>query len=354
MADTSHINNVPMQGNGAYSSHAALQHSAMLKALPLFRAAAEAVAKLDFARTSIVEYGSAHGNNSLEPMEVILKSIPTRSLELLFCDRPENDFSTLSKTVTTWAKGLEGAQFPQSLFISMIPRNFYEQVIPSQSAHLGFSLATLHHLDRVPQSTEDAQHESQHRQHQAHIDFSNFLELRSREIVPGGSLVLSFISQASTGYENYSGPVNACRNAMIQMVQQGKIPLSVAQAFRVPTYNRTLADVKDVIEENTQIWKVQDLFEADITHPAFYELRRTSSSKEASYRYTDTIIDWLMAVCSGYFIKALRLGYQDGYTEEEEEALLHEWVTQTKGLFMRDHKDEELVCSFIYIRLERA
>ncbi|KAF4417944.1 fusarin C cluster-methyltransferase [Fusarium acutatum] len=354
MADESHVNNVPMQGNGAYSSHAALQHEAMLKALPLFQAAAETISKVDFTRISIVEYGSAHGNNSLEPMEAILKSIPARSLELLFSDRPENDFCTLSKTVTAWADGLVGNQLLHPLFISMIPRSFYQQVIPPKSAHLGFSLAALHHLDHVPQPTEDGQDESRLLQQQAHIDLATFLKLRSQEIVSGGSLILSFVSQASAGYENYSGPVDACRNAMIQMVQQGKISVSVAQAFRVPTYNRTLSDVKKVIDECTQTWKLHDLFEDDVMHPAFHELKiQSNPSQEASHKYAEIVIDWMMAVCSGYFTKALQVGSQGGYTKQEEEGLLQDWVTRTKEIFIRNHKDEEVICSFIYIRLER-
>ncbi|KAF5579764.1 fusarin C cluster-methyltransferase [Fusarium pseudocircinatum] len=354
MADKSHVNNVPMQGNGAYSSHAALQHEAMLKALPLFQAAAKAISKANSARIAIVEYGSAHGNNSLEPMEAILKSISARSLELLFSDRPENDFCTLSKTVTAWADGLVGIQLLHPLFISMIPRSFYQQVIPPKSAHLGFSLAALHHLDHVPQPTEDGQDESKLLQQQAHLDLATFLKLRSQEIVTGGSLILSFVSQASAGYENYSGPVDACRNAMIQMVQQGKIPVSVAQAFRVPTYNRTLSDVKRVMDEFTQTWKVHDLFEDDVVHPAFHELKiQANPSQEASHKYAEIVIDWMMAVCSGYFTKALQVGSQRDHTKQEEESLLQDWVTTTKELFIRDHRDEEVICSFIYIRLER-
>jgi hypothetical protein len=64
MADKSNVNNVPMQGKGIYSSHSALQHEAMLKALPLFQRAAKAVVKCGSPRIAIVEYGSAHGNNS--------------------------------------------------------------------------------------------------------------------------------------------------------------------------------------------------------------------------------------------------------------------------------------------------
>jgi hypothetical protein len=138
------------------------------------------------------------------------------------------------------------------------------------------------------------------------------------------------------------------------MVQQGTIPVSVAQAFRVPTYNRTLSDVKKVMDEFTQTWKVHDLFEDDVMHPACHELKiQSNASQEASHRYAEIVIDWMMAVCSGYFTKALRLGSQGDYTTQEEESLLQEWVTRTKELFIRDHKDEEVICSFIYIRLER-
>ncbi|KAH6949220.1 S-adenosyl-L-methionine-dependent methyltransferase [Fusarium avenaceum] len=355
MADKSNVNNVPMQGKGVYSSHSALQHEAMLKALPLFQRAAKAMAKNDFPRVAIVEYGSAHGNNSLEPMEAILESIPFRAVELLFGDRPENDFATLSETITTWEENLEKKRFPQSLFLGMIPRSFYQAVIPPQSAHLGFSLAALHHLDHVPDPGTQQLDENKLLQQQAHSDLSNFLQLRSQEIVSGGSLVLSFVSQSSAGYENYHGPVDACRNAMIQMVQQGKIPVSVAESFRVPTYNRTLDDVKKVLNENTETWAVHGLFEDDITHPAIHDLRSNlTADEEASRQYANVVIDWMMAVCSGYFTKALKLGSQGSYTEVEENALLQDWVSRTKEFFIRDHKDEKVVCSFIYVYLQRV
>lgn len=63
--DAALVNNVPMQGKGSYRSHAALQHEAMLKTLPLLqRAAREAASSGGGQQFTIVEYGSAHGNNS--------------------------------------------------------------------------------------------------------------------------------------------------------------------------------------------------------------------------------------------------------------------------------------------------
>ncbi|KAF5683755.1 fusarin C cluster-transporter [Fusarium circinatum] len=341
-------------GNGAYSSHAALQREAMLKALPLFQQAIQAMADCPSPRMTIVEYGSAHGNNSLEPIEAIMRTLPSRSLELVFSDRPENDFGTLSKVVTTWTESLDTIQFPHQLFLSMVPRSFYRQIVPPQSAHLGFSLAALHHLDYVPQSTGHDLHTSALLQQQAHLDLSNFLSLRAQEIVSGGSLVLSFVGKASAGYDNYSGPVDSCRNAMIAMVQQGKIPVSVAEAFMVPTFDRTLDDVRKVLDGTLNTWKVHHLFEEDVSHPAIHELRSHSPpNQEASQRYADIVIYWMMAVCSGYFTKALRVGCQGSYTKDEEDALLQDWITRAKEFFIHHHKDEAVRCSFIYVHVEK-
>lgn len=62
------MNNVPMQGMGQYSSNAALQHEAMLKALPLLKKAAHQATLSkktpDDKPVTVIEYGSAHGNNS--------------------------------------------------------------------------------------------------------------------------------------------------------------------------------------------------------------------------------------------------------------------------------------------------
>ncbi|KAL6924130.1 hypothetical protein FSST1_001404 [Fusarium sambucinum] len=354
MSDKANQNDVPMQGQGAYSSHAALQHQAMLKALPLFQKAAKAVADHGGPHTVVIEYGSAHGNNSLEPMQAILEATPPRQVELLFSDRPENDFSTLSTTITSWADALDKNEFPHPLFLSMIPRNFYQKVVPPQSAHLGFSLAALHHLDHVPSPTGVQSEDDQLLQKQAHLDLSAFLELRAQEIISRGSLVLSFVGQASAGYENYSGPVDACRNAMIEMVQQGIIPVPVAGSFRVPTYNRTLEDVRKVLDEMSNVWDVHDLFEADITHPAIHDLNEKQvKDEDASREYASIVIDWMMAVCSGYFLKALKVGNEGRYSEEEEKKLLNDWVARTKELFIRDHKDEEVVCSFVYVHLSK-
>lgn len=63
MSETFIVNNVPMQGQGLYSCHSALQTAAMRKAIPLLQNSARTLV-LDRKHIAIIEYGSAHGNNS--------------------------------------------------------------------------------------------------------------------------------------------------------------------------------------------------------------------------------------------------------------------------------------------------
>ncbi|RTE85180.1 hypothetical protein BHE90_000342 [Fusarium euwallaceae] len=223
---------------------------------------------------------------------------------------------------------------------------------------VGFSLAALHHLDHVPKSQDGVDHQVLLKR-QAHLDLLRFLKLRADEIVQGDSLVLSFVSQSSSGRENHAGLVDACRNAMIDMVKDGTLPGAVAGSFYVPTYNRTLQDVQKVVKEVIPTWIAHEVFEKDCLHPEKKDLEPQRKSEghdsdEASRQYADVVVDWLMAVFSEYFLKAVKVGSDHKFTDEDAEKFLEDWVKRTKELFVKDHRDEDVVCSFIFVRLERV
>lgn len=67
MATQSAMNDLAMQGEGAYNAHSELQYEAMLKALPMLaKAAKETEKKYCPSQTplTIAEYGSSQGKNS--------------------------------------------------------------------------------------------------------------------------------------------------------------------------------------------------------------------------------------------------------------------------------------------------
>ncbi|OQE05516.1 hypothetical protein PENVUL_c024G00282 [Penicillium vulpinum] len=363
-SDKTLANNVPMQGNGFYSSNSALQYAAMLNALPLLSASViqknTNEGKMQKRHLAAIEYGSAHGNNSELPMKEIIKlTEQSTDVQLHFNDRPENDFTTLSRNVTGFQWPTEGTR---RVFTSMVPQSFYEPVVPPLSVDIGFSLACLHHLDHVDPRPEGRSPVDPERQialrHQAKKDLRRFLNLRAEEFAPGGSLVLSFVSKASTGEENYPGPVDACRSALIDMVKEGLIPLEVAGEFEVPTYNRTLEDVRESLEEVKGEWAAEEVYEKKVLHPAVEEFAAKKQAHPQDIdahriNYGNTVIDWLMAVVGGYFDKMLRLGLGENYSKANGELLLGEWVKRTKDKFLEKHDVEDVYCWFIYVRLTR-
>lgn len=70
-----------------------------------------------------------------------------KEVQLVFSDRPENDFTTLGKTISK-SQLQQASGFP--FFCNMVPRSFYQRISPTASVDLGFSFAALHHLDHVP------------------------------------------------------------------------------------------------------------------------------------------------------------------------------------------------------------
>ncbi|PYH81009.1 S-adenosyl-L-methionine-dependent methyltransferase [Aspergillus uvarum CBS 121591] len=363
-------NDVPMHGNGFYSSNSALQHSAMLNALPLLSAAAAKAKQHEQEDNSrpftVLEFGSAHGNNSHTPIATILEShapAPSREIHLQFNDRPANDFTTLATNLTTMTWPVSN-----DIFTSLVPSSFYARVTPQASVDVAFSLAALHHLDRVtpvPPSGPIPTHEVRQAEFraQAHADLLAFLSHRAAEIVPGGGLVLSFVGQeiGPSGEEitNYAGPVDACRDAMIEMLQAGVLAPAVANVFEVPAYNRTMADVRRTLGERAVLaeWDVEEVFERKVVHPAIEELTsRTKAAPENEGEhaewYARTVVDWLMAVVAGYFVKAVREGM--GVTDAETvDGLLAEWVERTRVRFLEGHRNEAVECWFVYARLSR-
>ncbi|RMZ80640.1 hypothetical protein DV738_g2613, partial [Chaetothyriales sp. CBS 135597] len=240
----------------------------------------------------------------------------------------------------------------------MVAESFYQRVVPSQSVDVGFSLATLHHLEQypsVPASVSGGKevHQQSLLKEQADRDLCKFLRLRAQEFRPDSHLVVSFVGQSLySETSNYPGLVDACRRAMVQLVKQNHLPAGAVSAFRVPTYDRTVDDVETSLQAVQALWVVEHLFEEEIVHPAYERLRASDSAKvKASVRYADTVVHWMMAVISGYFLKALQVaGVHEPVAQSR---LLETWSSVTKAIFLQDHLDEKVACSFIYVKLLR-
>jgi hypothetical protein len=112
-------------------------------------------------------------------------------------DLPTNDFNTLLKNLgssTQDYRRIPGCQ----VFVQLVPSSFFQQVLPDRRVDIGFTMAAVHWLNRIPDSDyrnavflSDVNRQAQtDLLDQAAKDLQLFVRARSKEIKPGGLLFI--------------------------------------------------------------------------------------------------------------------------------------------------------------------
>jgi hypothetical protein len=239
-----------MEGKGAYNQHARLPAGGAALALPLLEKAARNV-RLDPADQPVVlaDYGSSQGKNSLALLRVAIQTLrcqlgPERSIFAYHIDQPANDFNSLFAVLDTDPDSY--ARHEPNVFPCAIGRSFYEQVLPAESVHLGWSSYAAVWLSCVPglipghfvvlRSTGAARAAFTS---QAAHDWEAFLALRALELRAGGRLVvvLPALDEAgsSGGFEDLMDHAN---EVLEQMAHEGVLLANERARMVLGTYPR--------------------------------------------------------------------------------------------------------------------
>ncbi|CAF1376022.1 unnamed protein product [Adineta ricciae] len=184
----------------SYNSNSVLQNSASHFLLELID---EAIAALDVASVDIIaDFGSSHGANSIHAMKTIIDYLRRENKLfkeplVIHNDLPSNDWTALFRLLdqNNSYKGVVSG------------RSFYEQCLPESSVAISYSSTSLHWLSKKPANALNNYHvyfadnPDAYRafQHQAALDYSQFLKHRSSELVSGGVLILSIPCVDSQG-----------------------------------------------------------------------------------------------------------------------------------------------------------
>jgi hypothetical protein len=117
-----------------------------------------------------------------------------------------------------------------NVFSCAIGKSFYDQVVPANSVHLGWSSYAAQWLSHPP--TVIAEHIFVHSSteavrsqfwHAAAQDWETFLALRARELRAGGRLVLLLPGFGDEGLCGFEPGMNYANLALTEMVQEGAI-----------------------------------------------------------------------------------------------------------------------------------
>jgi hypothetical protein len=246
-----------MEGGGAYNLHSLIPPAGSSLALPLLE---QAVRNIPLGGGNepvvIADYGSSQGKNSLAPMRTAISALrarlgPDRPISVVHTDQAANDFNTLFDVLHTDPDRY--ASDDPNVFPSAIGRSFYEQILPPDHVHLGWSSYAAMWLSRIP--TRISGHFLPARtigadraafEQQAAKDWETFLSLRARELRPGGRLVIVLAALDDDGSQ---GPglvalMDHANQVLAEMADEGAITPAERASMVLGTYLRRRRDLQ--------------------------------------------------------------------------------------------------------------
>ncbi|KAI3866769.1 hypothetical protein MKX03_000864 [Papaver bracteatum] len=305
----------------SYSSNSSVQKKAMYKTKPVVEEAVLDVLSKFHSSTAtisateknqsicVAELGCSSGPTALLVISNLLDTIYNKYREstmvmpeiLVFLnDLPENDFNTLFKYLKSFCdelKNTKGDGFGP-YFVAGMPGTFYGRLFPSNSVHFVHSSYSLHWLSQVTSTAVVSRYltailnkfnkfnvitqaptvnesnkgnvyiakssppsvvEAYCRQFKK--DFVSFLNCRSKELVKGGRMVLTFLCRRSsdpTGKGGSCSLLGLLSMALKDMVLEGVVEEEKLDICNFPVYFPSLEEVKAIIQ-NEGSYRVNQL-----------------------------------------------------------------------------------------------
>lgn len=294
-----------MRGRGYYNAHSQVQYLAMRAGLPYLAKAATRVPLPEAGSVFVVaDYASSEGQNSLEPMRLVVETIRRRisdpiPITVVHNDQPANDFSSLFTLVTSSEESyLQGTS---NVFSYAVGRSFFEQVFPAHQVSLGWSSSAAMFLSSTPRvipnhfyspcTTGDV-HESF--SNQARHDWERFLLHRATELRAGGRLVLLFVGSDERGLFGGEGLVNFANQVLQEMVQEGKLRPQEYEAMAMPVYLRNLVECEEPFSRGRvgQHLMLEEASLVILSDPLWDEYEKTGSAETFASGQTGFFRAW--------------------------------------------------------------
>ena len=143
-----------MRGAGYYSERTAGARDVINDARELVLTALETLSDAESLR--LADFGAADGGTSQQMWSTVIeklrKSGDNRQIEILYTDLASNDFSTLFRMM----QGMQGSpthayqKHHENVFVHGCGTGFHQQLMASESLHLGFSATAMHYVSVKP------------------------------------------------------------------------------------------------------------------------------------------------------------------------------------------------------------
>ncbi|CAH8379803.1 unnamed protein product [Eruca vesicaria subsp. sativa] len=267
-------------GHHSYATNSLLQKRILSIIKPmLVKNTKEMMTNLDFPECiKLTDMGCSSGQNTFLFMSEIINTInllcqernqTPPEIDCCLNDLHGNDFNTTFKFLTCFNDKLISKT---PCFVSGVPGSFYSRLFPRKSLHFIHSNYSLHYLSKVPDGLEknkisvyitssSSQSDYKAYMNQFHKDFRTFLRMRSEEMVSNGRMVLTLIGRKTLDdplYRDCCHFMTLLSDSLRDLVSEGLVSASKANSFKMPYYDPTEREVKEIIR-NEGSFQINDL-----------------------------------------------------------------------------------------------
>ncbi|KAH9610126.1 hypothetical protein KSS87_003314 [Heliosperma pusillum] len=262
-------------GHTSYAKNSQLQKTVTIHARPVIE---EGIREVYFTLRPeclmVADMGCSSGPNALLVVSRIIDVIEEASRSInrqcpqfgvFLNDLPGNDFNALFNLLQNFNKELQEAKESsfKPCFVSGIPKSFYRRVFPDKFLHFVHSSYSIHWLSQVPRGLMNENGEALNKGniyiaktspqeiHKAYYaqfkkDFTLFLELRSREMVSHGAMVLVLLGTFNS--DDPDSIHELLGSTLHDMVLKGVIEPEKLDKFNMPLYSPTVEEVRKLVE----------------------------------------------------------------------------------------------------------
>ncbi|CAM0913234.1 unnamed protein product [Alopecurus aequalis] len=291
MKATSGVRMATGNGDNSYATNSRLQEKAILETRPVFcKAVEEAYMSLSPRPSTMVvaDLSCSSGPNTLLVVSEVIGTIHAYNqkskefargdveVQFFLNDLPGNDFNLVFRSLEHFQNpGYGGTEAPP-YYVAGLPGSYYGKLFPSRSVHLFHSSYSLMWRSKVPSELSSCTHLNEGNiyigkttpptviklfQEQFQKDFELFLTLRSRELVSGGRMFLTFLGQKSEDmlmHGDVSTVFELVAKSLSSLVLKGRVDKEKLDSFNLPYYAPSVQEVKVLINKNS-LFNVEDI-----------------------------------------------------------------------------------------------
>ena len=311
-----------MKGGGYYSQRTRGAKDVIDNAVKMLFDAAQVIPEPSKGQPiRLADFGAADGGTSEAAWRQCIEHLQSRftqtQIQVTYTDLPSNDFSALFKNLLGF--GSSGANTfltdIKNVFVNACGIGFHEQLLPDETLDIGFSATAMHYISEKPCTIDDHVHMVGASGdalaafgQQAKRNWEDLLLARSRELRPGGRLViLNFGIDEQGRYLGNTGGINmfdTFAELWSNMRNEGIITSDEFKNTAFPQYYRTVeefcAPLKDqssaVYQAGLRLVSAKTGVLGCPYRRAFDEAQGSMSNREFAVSYIPTLRSWSEAV----------------------------------------------------------